>query len=873
MNIKLYSFLLCFFCITSVVSQLQYKGVIKDAKTKQPLPYVNIGVVKKGVGTVTDEDGRFFMAIERNSIALTDTLQISSVGYKTIRKAIGDIDFSPRKKAVVLMGPDIFALEEVVLSAGSEEVRQRKVGYYFGKTNKVGYWRGITSLGAEMVTKIRVNRRPRQLNGFSFHVLANEADSLLLRVNVYKGDTEFPEEKLTAKNMIFTLKKKKGKVIFDLTPYDLYVTDDFSIGLELLDVYGKRVNLTLAASDDPGTSYRRYASQGEWKRFRNDALIFYVNTTIFAKDDLIAGTEDDEFLNRAVRANLLEEVSGIVFNNGKPLPSADVKVEGKSISTKTDENGRYQIKAEIGDVITFDFLDMETVSRAVLETTFGINVSMRVQVNELENVTVTERVKLKKTQTEMFAEYNTNPDLIKTAFGIFDKETSGIDFYILDEDDFSASAINILQAVRGKFPGVRISSKDAPLSRRNPNDTGAVLFMRGVGSILNPVPIIYEIDGVIHEEVPFQLNMDNVKRMALLPGLAATSRYGSIASGGILVINTKTFNTSPKQGKKPIDALQVKNNLYKDDAISQSQVQRNWPNYLQELNFSKTYEEALGVYEKYESQFSGSSFFYTDSYNYFKENWNDETDMDAVIMDRSAIFGDGIAALIGLAYAYEKAGELQRAQLIYKKIFRLRPNHAQSYLDLARNYAQLGSCAKALNLYSRYNYLLNQRFLEANDQGSHAIIRTEFNNLVKQHGKQLVTESEAPLEIDPEAPTGTRIVLDWNDPSADFELQFVNPRNRYFTWRSLDEEGRRNNNSEQVYSKEYFIDEYMKGDWSININYKGAATTGPAYMKATIFFDYGTPAERSTIRVYRLGLKNVNQQLFRLTGNPMHATR
>ncbi len=872
MKTNLYSLLFCFFITSSIVAQLQYKGFVKDAKTKQPLSYVNIGVIKKEVGTVTDEDGRFFIAIDRNTIALTDTLQISSVGYKTIRKAIGDINFSPRKKAVVLMEPDVFALEEVVLSAGSEEIRQRKVGYYFGKTNKVGYWRGITSLGAEMVTKIKVNRRPRQLNEFSFHVLANAADSLLLRVNVYKGDTEFPAEKLTTKNMIFTLKKKKGKVIFDLTPYELYVTDDFSIGLELLDVYGKRVNLTLAASDDPGTSYRRYASQGEWKRFRNDALIFYVNTTIFAKDDLIAGTEDAEFSSRTVRSDLPEEVSGIVFNNGRPLPNADVKVEGKNITAKTDENGRYQIKAEMGDVLTFGFLDMETVSRTVLETTFGINVSMRVKVNELENVTVTERKKLKKTQTEMFAEYNTNPDLIKTAFGIFDKETSGIDLYILDEGEFSASAINILQAVRGKFPGVRISSKDDPLSRRNPNDTGAVLFMRGVGSILNPVPIIYEIDGVVHEEVPFQLNMDNVKRMALLPGLAATSRYGSIASGGMLVINTKTFNVSPKKGEKNVDALQVKNNFYKDDAISQSQVQRNWPNYLQELNISKTYEEAVEVYEKYEDQFSGSAFFYTDSYNYFKENWSEETEMDTAIMERSAVFGDDTPALIGLAYAYEKAGELQRAQLIYKKIFRLRPNHAQSYLDLARNYVQLGSYAKALNLYSRYNYLLNQQFLEASEQGPHAIIRTEFNNLVKQHGKQLVTESEAPLETDPEAPTGTRIVLDWNDPSADFELQFVNPRNRYFNWRSLDAEERKNN-AEQVYSKEYFIDDYMKGDWSVNINYKGGATLGPVYLKATIFFNYGTPAERSTIRVYRLSLKNVNQELFKLTGNPMTATR
>ncbi len=871
MTARLFSLLCCFFFMTPAVSQLQYKGFVKDSKTKESLAYVNIGVLKKGVGTVTDEDGRFFLAIDRDKIALTDTLQISSVGYKTIKKTIGDINFSPTRKAIVLMEPDVVSLDEVVLSAGSEEIRQRKVGYYFGKTNKVGYWRGITSLGAEMVTKIRVNRRPRQLNEFSFHVLSNAADSLLLRVNVYKGDSEFPEEKLSTKNMIFTLKKKKGKVIFDLTPYELYVNDDFSIGLELLDVYGKRVNLTLAASDDPGTSYRRYASQDEWKRYRNDALIFYVNTTIFAKDDLIAGTEDNEFLNSPARDSLPEEVSGIVFNNGKPLPNADVKVEGKNISVKTDDNGRYRIKAEMGDILTFGFLDMETVSRTVLETTFGINVSMQVKVNELDNVTVTERKKLKKTQTELFEEYNSNPNLIKTAYGILDKETSGVDFYVIGEEDFKVTSNNILEVILGKFPGVRLAPTDHPRKSASPFDEKAAVFMRGGSSILNPQPAIFEVDGIIDPRVPRHLNLDNITRIAILPGLAAVNRYGAIASGGVVVINTKVNNGSPKGGKKPVDALQVKNNVYENDAIDRSQVRLNWPKYLQELHASKTYTESNEIYEKYNVQFSGSPFFYIDAYHYFKESWNDTTDIDSVIMERSNVFGDDTPALVGLAYAYEKAGELQRAQLVYKKIFKLRPNHAQSYLDLSRNYVQMGSYAKALNLYSRYNYLLNQQFLEAKSEGSHAIIRTEFNNLVRQHGKQLVTESEAPLEADPEAPTGTRIVLDWNDATADFELQFVNPRNRYFSWQSLGEDGR--NKTEQVYSKEYFIDDYMKGDWAININYKGAATAGPVYMKATIFFNYGTEAERSTMRVYRLGLKNVNQELFRLTGNPMTATR
>nr|WP_273569110.1 carboxypeptidase-like regulatory domain-containing protein [Maribacter sp. Hal144] len=313
-------FFFSFFCSGYVSAQLQYNGTVKDIETNNPLPYVNIGVLNKGVGTVTDEDGRFALPINRNRISLTDTLQISSVGYQTIKKAIGDLNFSFTDGDVILMRPEVYQLNEIVLSQGSESIRQKKVGYYYERSKKIGYWRGITSLGAEMATKIRVNRRPRQLNEFYFHVLKNVSDSLLLRVNVYRGDTPYPEVKLSKRNIIFTLKKKQGKVTFDLTPYEIYVDDDFTIGLELLEVYGKSIGLTLSASDDPGTSYRRYASQDEWKRFRNDAMTFELNTTIYEKDDAIAGTEDDVRItqNQDFRSINASNISGFVFNNGTP---------------------------------------------------------------------------------------------------------------------------------------------------------------------------------------------------------------------------------------------------------------------------------------------------------------------------------------------------------------------------------------------------------------------------------------------------------------------------------------------------------------------------------------------------------------------------
>lgn len=55
------------------------------------------------------------------------------------------------------------------------------------------------------------------------------------------------------------------------------------------------------------------------------------------------------------------EISGLVLDENKlPLPGANVIVKGKNISTQTDYDGKYKIKAEIGDVLVYTFIGFET---------------------------------------------------------------------------------------------------------------------------------------------------------------------------------------------------------------------------------------------------------------------------------------------------------------------------------------------------------------------------------------------------------------------------------------------------------------------------------------------------------------------------------
>src|SRR6187455_2270243 len=62
-------------------SQSIYSGIVKDSVSSKPLSYVNIGIVNKDVGTVSDKDGKFSITIDEKFN--NDSLRISIVGYET----------------------------------------------------------------------------------------------------------------------------------------------------------------------------------------------------------------------------------------------------------------------------------------------------------------------------------------------------------------------------------------------------------------------------------------------------------------------------------------------------------------------------------------------------------------------------------------------------------------------------------------------------------------------------------------------------------------------------------------------------------------------------------------------------------------------
>ena len=135
----------------------------------------------------------------------------------------------------------------------------------------------------------------------------------------------------------------------------------------------------------------------------------------------------------------------------------------------------------------------------------------------------------------------------------------------------------------------------------------------------------------------------------------------------------------------------------------------------------------------------------------------------------------------------EEIGKLEDAKIVYQYLRRIRPNDEQSYRDLALIYRELGNYPMAAELYSR---ILNKSIsmvdmlgLEetiANEAAQMYFLNTEDFNNTKFPVKSL--SGLFPEYIWQDFGYDYRIVFDWTDPNIEFNVQFVNPKNKYFNW-------------------------------------------------------------------------------------------
>lgn len=248
-----------FFLIISLQLKSQTcHGRVINKKNGSPVPFVNIGIVDKNMGTVSDEKGFFDLMLE--SRYNNDTLLFSCLGFES--KAIKISDLKQLQNKEIRLTEKHFELKEVVIKPKNLylktlgiETESKAVLAGFSE-NKLGYECGI----------MMKNKGIAYLEKLIINIASCSYDSIYYRVNIYSktGKMSFKNILKTPIYIKMSQEDVKNKIVLDLSPYNLIISGNFLITLEHIKNLGDG-NL-LFSSRFPGKTIYRKTSQGMWEK-------------------------------------------------------------------------------------------------------------------------------------------------------------------------------------------------------------------------------------------------------------------------------------------------------------------------------------------------------------------------------------------------------------------------------------------------------------------------------------------------------------------------------------------------------------------------------------------------------------------------------
>ena len=147
--------------------------------------------------------------------------------------------------------------------------------------------------------------------------------------------------------------------------------------------------------------------------------------------------------------------------------------------------------------------------------------------------------------------------------------------------------------------------------------------------------------------------------------------------------------------------------------------------------------------------------------------------------------------------------------------------------------------------------------------GLYKTVFNETRNLISQHGNDINTQGTDDKFLRP-TKYKVRIVFEWNDLDAEFDVNIINPQNRYFTWSHTQAENSQNilTEHQQGYGlEEFYLTDSDRGEWKFNVTYYGKTSSdkNPTYLKITTYKNFGYPTQTKSIKVVKLDKKNIEQ--------------
>ena len=237
---------------------VEMSGTLIDSKTHEPIEFVNIGIQNKNKGTISNLNGTFQLNISKE--LTQDSLTISHVNYETLKIPIKNI-----KNKTLYLKPKTNELAEVVIS--NKKKRHRKVGVK--SYNTLLWGRAISEDRDIMELAQRINIPDKSVKVTYANIYLRrgfEADSSHIRINFYKNTNNAPGEKIVFEYIIQKKLIEPGWVQIDLTKNNIYLNEDFFIGIEFIPNFKKPTEVWAGGILTKGGAYSRTSSQASWTK-------------------------------------------------------------------------------------------------------------------------------------------------------------------------------------------------------------------------------------------------------------------------------------------------------------------------------------------------------------------------------------------------------------------------------------------------------------------------------------------------------------------------------------------------------------------------------------------------------------------------------
>jgi len=262
------NFLFCIslllFCLPLAANEVE--GIVSDMGSKDPIPFVSIGIINTSIGTYSSESGSFEITL--NNFNDSDSIRFSCVGY--FPRTYSVVNFLEKHKHdsdTIFLIKKIIDLPEVVIMG--KRLKKKKLG------NKTSHKKIVFAYRKNMEGGIIIeNDKKIFLNTVSFKLTMDghkAPDSAILRLNIDSIRNNLPFKNILNHPIYFHLvgDQFNGTNEFDISKYNIVMSESFAATFEIIKQHGGG-QIYFAGWINGCPSVHRIGTQGKWVEARAD---------------------------------------------------------------------------------------------------------------------------------------------------------------------------------------------------------------------------------------------------------------------------------------------------------------------------------------------------------------------------------------------------------------------------------------------------------------------------------------------------------------------------------------------------------------------------------------------------------------------------